>query len=77
MFQEHALFPWLTAGKNIELALKLRGAPKAERRGEALSGCWSWYGWAAPTASACTSCPAACASGSPWPARSRRTAGCC
>ncbi|MGH3323391.1 MAG: ATP-binding cassette domain-containing protein, partial [Streptomyces sp.] len=25
MFQEHALFPWLTAGRNIELALKLRG----------------------------------------------------
>ncbi|MGW2831923.1 ATP-binding cassette domain-containing protein, partial [Streptomyces sp. NPDC001286] len=22
MFQEHALFPWLSAGKNIELALK-------------------------------------------------------
>ncbi|MEU8618789.1 ABC transporter ATP-binding protein [Streptomyces sp. NPDC048623] len=35
MFQEHALFPWLTAGKNIELALKLRGVPKAERRPEA------------------------------------------
>ncbi|MBC7272342.1 MAG: ATP-binding cassette domain-containing protein, partial [Streptomyces sp.] len=32
MFQEHALFPWLTAGKNIELALKLRGIPKPERR---------------------------------------------
>ena len=32
MFQEHALFPWLTAGKNIELALKLRGVPKPERR---------------------------------------------
>ncbi|MFB8778053.1 ABC transporter ATP-binding protein, partial [Streptomyces broussonetiae] len=32
MFQEHALFPWLTAGKNIELALKLRGIPKTERR---------------------------------------------
>ncbi|MEU4794895.1 ABC transporter ATP-binding protein [Streptomyces sp. NPDC023327] len=32
MFQEHALFPWLTAGKNIELALKLRGVAKAERR---------------------------------------------
>ncbi|WP_394429283.1 ABC transporter ATP-binding protein [Streptomyces sp. SGAir0957] len=32
MFQEHALFPWLTAGKNIELALKLRGVPKNERR---------------------------------------------
>ena len=35
MFQEHALFPWLTAGKNIELALKLRGLAKAERRPEA------------------------------------------
>lgn len=32
MFQEHALFPWLTAGKNIELALKLRGTAKNERR---------------------------------------------
>jgi NitT/TauT family transport system ATP-binding protein len=35
MFQEHALFPWLTAGKNIELALKMRGVPKAERPQEA------------------------------------------
>ncbi|MFD5328242.1 ABC transporter ATP-binding protein [Streptomyces sp. NPDC127092] len=35
MFQEHALFPWLTAGKNIELALKLRGVPKPDRRPEA------------------------------------------
>jgi NitT/TauT family transport system ATP-binding protein len=35
MFQEHALFPWLTAGQNIELALRLRGVPRAERRAEA------------------------------------------
>ncbi|RII17643.1 Aliphatic sulfonates import ATP-binding protein SsuB [Streptomyces sp. YIM 130001] len=35
MFQEHALFPWLTAGKNIELALKMRGMPKQERPDEA------------------------------------------
>ncbi|MFD7239840.1 ABC transporter ATP-binding protein [Streptomyces syringium] len=35
MFQEHALFPWLTAGRNIELALRLRGVPRAERRPEA------------------------------------------
>ncbi|WP_016908248.1 ABC transporter ATP-binding protein [Streptomyces xiaopingdaonensis] len=35
MFQEHALFPWLTAGRNIELALRMRGVPKAERRQEA------------------------------------------
>ncbi|MGG2459439.1 ABC transporter ATP-binding protein [Streptomyces sp. RGM 3693] len=35
MFQEHALFPWLTAGRNIELALRMRGVPRSERRGEA------------------------------------------
>ncbi|MFF9567185.1 ABC transporter ATP-binding protein [Streptomyces sp. NPDC014685] len=35
MFQEHALFPWLTAGKNIELALRLRGVARPERRAEA------------------------------------------
>ncbi|MGW5115955.1 ABC transporter ATP-binding protein [Streptomyces noursei] len=35
MFQEHALFPWLTAGRNIELALRMRGVPRAERRDEA------------------------------------------
>ena len=35
MFQEHALFPWLTAGQNIELALRLRGLPRSERRAEA------------------------------------------
>jgi NitT/TauT family transport system ATP-binding protein len=35
MFQESALFPWLTAGQNIELALKLRGVPRRERRAEA------------------------------------------
>ena len=32
MFQEAALFPWLTVTKNVELALKLRKVPKAERR---------------------------------------------
>ncbi|NHN54283.1 ABC transporter ATP-binding protein [Calidifontibacter sp. DB0510] len=32
MFQESALFPWLTAGANIELALKLAGVPRSERR---------------------------------------------
>jgi NitT/TauT family transport system ATP-binding protein len=32
MFQEPALFPWLTAGRNVELALRARGVPKDERR---------------------------------------------
>jgi NitT/TauT family transport system ATP-binding protein len=32
MFQESALFPWLTAARNIELALRLRGVPREARR---------------------------------------------
>ncbi|WP_433593501.1 ABC transporter ATP-binding protein [Nocardia sp. CA-145437] len=35
MFQEDALLPWRTARRNVEFALKLRGAPRGERRGEA------------------------------------------
>lgn len=31
MFQDAGLFPWLTAGKNVELALELAGVPKAAR----------------------------------------------
>jgi NitT/TauT family transport system ATP-binding protein len=32
MFQEAALFPWLTVRGNVELALKLAGTGRAERR---------------------------------------------
>ena len=32
MFQEPALFPWLTAARNVELALRASGVSKAERR---------------------------------------------
>lgn len=35
MFQEAALFPWLTARGNIELALKLRGVKRSARRARA------------------------------------------
>lgn len=35
MFQDAALYPWLTARGNIELALRLRGIGKAERRARA------------------------------------------
>jgi NitT/TauT family transport system ATP-binding protein len=31
MFQEAALFPWLTVAGNLSLALKLRGVPRKER----------------------------------------------
>ena len=32
MFQEPGLLPWLSAAANIELALRARGVPKADRR---------------------------------------------
>lgn len=32
MFQDASLFPWLTAGQNVELALELAGVPRAQRR---------------------------------------------
>ena len=35
MFQEAALFPWLTTAGNVELALRLRGVGRAERRRQA------------------------------------------
>lgn len=76
MFQEHALFPWLTAGKNIELALKMRGL-QSPSDGPRPNGCWSSYASRVRTASGCTSSPAACASAWPWPAPSRRPASCC
>jgi NitT/TauT family transport system ATP-binding protein len=35
MFQESALFPWLTARGNVELPLKIRKVPRAERHRKA------------------------------------------
>jgi NitT/TauT family transport system ATP-binding protein len=32
VFQEYALFPWLTVEQNIEFGLRERGVPKAQRR---------------------------------------------
>jgi NitT/TauT family transport system ATP-binding protein len=32
MFQESALFPWLTVAANVELPMRLAGVPKSERR---------------------------------------------
>lgn len=34
MFQDATLLPWLTARQNVELALKLRGVPRSQRKGQ-------------------------------------------
>ena len=35
MFQEATLLPWLTARRNVELALRLHGVPRSDRRSRA------------------------------------------
>ena len=37
LFQEPALFPWLSVVRNVELALKYVGVPEAERRAQAMA----------------------------------------
>ncbi|HEY3972011.1 MAG TPA: ABC transporter ATP-binding protein [Candidatus Sulfotelmatobacter sp.] len=32
IFQEHALFPWLTVGQNVEFGMKMKGIAKVERQ---------------------------------------------
>lgn len=31
MFQQYALYPWLTVEKNVEFGMRMKGVPKAER----------------------------------------------
>ena len=39
MFQEPALLPWLTAGANVELALRARGTCRAGSGARSPTGC--------------------------------------
>ena len=73
MFQESALFPWLTAGQNIALALKLAGVPRARRSARVDGAAGSGAAARASRTAGCTSCPAVSGSGSRWPARWPRT----
>ncbi len=75
MFQESALFPWLTAGQNISLALKYSCA--AAQRKNRIEELLDLVRLSDTPTAGCTSCPAASGSGSPWPARWARTATCC
>jgi NitT/TauT family transport system ATP-binding protein len=36
LFQDAALFPWLTARQNVEMGMRFRGVPPAQRRSKAL-----------------------------------------
>ena len=67
VFQEHGLFPWLTAAQNIEFGLKMAGVPRSERDDRVAAALRNGSpDRTAPTSSP-TNCPAACASASPSP----------
>ena len=72
MFQEPALFPWLTAGRTSSWPCGSRRGPPRAPRARARS-CSTLVRLDGAGESGCTSCPAACASASRWPgARSRQ-----
>ena len=73
MFQEAALFPWLTVRGNVEIALKLAGVPAVRNGARVPPSCSSWCTSATSPSAARTSCRAGCASGSRSPVRSPRT----
>ena len=74
MFQESALFPWLTVRGNIELALRLDGVPEVRAQAPRRTSCSRWCTSRTSATSGRTSSPAACASAPRSPARSRRSA---
>ena len=77
MFQEAALFPWLTVRGNVEIALRLAGVARSERKPARRRPARDGAPRRLRASGARTSCRVACASASRSPARSRRTPTCC
>ena len=67
MFQEAALFPWLTVRRNVELASSCAACRKRERRSRGRRAAAARSTSTGSATSGRTSCPAACASGSRRP----------
>ena len=69
VFQEHALYPWLTLQDNVALALEFQNIPKARARTARATG-WPASVWAASRSTTRIRCPAACVSAPRWRAPS-------
>ena len=72
MFQESALFPWLTAARNVELPLRANGVSRAERQ-DRVAELLDLVHLGVFADKRPHRCPAACGSGSRWPGRWPRT----
>lgn len=70
MFQDYALFPWLTVQENIGFGLR-NGRPAMACQRRQSQSVWvrisSWFVLVGRKRNTRTSCPAACANGSRWP----------
>ena len=58
IFQEDALFPWLSVAGNVEFGLREKRIPRGERR-KIAAGTSKWWVWRASPTPTCTSCRAA------------------
>ena len=76
VFQEYALFAWMTAQQNVEFGLRMRGVSRQERRQRA-SSFLEKVGLAQVAGRYPHSSPAACASASRWPERWSMSPRCC
>ena len=69
VFQEYALFAWMTAQQNVEFGLRMRGVPRLERRRRA-QPFWRRWDSAAPPTAIHMSCPGECVNAlrslAPW-----------
>ena len=79
VFQEYgrSLFPWLRVRENVELPLKAKGLPTAERRALVERGAGRGRAGRRRAPPTRGSSPAACSSGWRSPGRSPTSRGCC
>ena len=77
VFQSYALFPHLSVKENVAFGLRRKGVDKGEIDRRVARGAGAGRAWRPRRTGARRSSPAACSSGSRWPAPWSTCRGCC